>query len=185
MNDQEIIELFFERSELAITELTVRYGAIIRGVSSSILKDRQDVEECVNDTFLEVWKSIPPQRPANLGTFCCRIARNISLNRCRFNMAQKRNGFYDAILDELSESVPAAATVETEYDAKELAASIDRFLKALDPDDRYLFMQRYWLGADIPRIAETMALSRHAVSVRLFRIRRRLQKYLVNEEVIA
>ncbi len=185
MNDCEIIRLFFERSEQAIAALAAVYGAAIRRVTAAVLKNPQDVEECVNDTYLKVWHAIPPQRPRHLGAFCCRVARNIALDRCSFNLAGKRNGYYDAVLDELAGSLPSRDSVEQEYDARELAGCINRFLGALSPEDRRLFVHRYWLGADIARLAADCGRTEHAVSVRLFRIRKKLQKYLTKEGVIA
>lgn len=184
MKDQEIVELFFERSEQAIDSLTVKYGAAIRRVSSSILKDPQDVDECVNDAYLQIWNSIPPLRPRYLGAFACRIARNISLNRHDFNSASKRNSYYDAALDELADSILDTAAVESEYSAKELAESINQFLSGLSKIDRCLFVQRYWLGASISQLSEKTKLTAHAVSVHLFRIRKKLKKHLRKEGVI-
>ena len=185
MKDQEIIRLFFERSEQAITQLTVRYGTAVRNTVAYILRDPQDAEECINDTYLQVWNSIPPQHPTHLGSFTCRIARNVALNRHHFNTAAKRSGGYDAVLDELAESIPAPATVESACEARELAESINRFLAALSPDDRIMFIQRYWLGAAVTQIALEMGLTQPAVSVRLFRIRKRLKNYLRKEGIIA
>lgn len=185
MKDHEIIDLFFERSEQAITELILKYGAAIKKVASNILKNAQDAEECANDTYLQVWNLIPPQRPKYLGAYSCRIARNICLNRYDANTAEKRNSYYDAALDELEGTVPALATVESEYDAKELAGYVNRFLKGLSYDDRYLFVRRYWYADSISQIAEAMNLKPHAASVRLFRIREKLQKYLQKEGMIA
>ncbi len=184
LKDQEIVELFFERSEQAIDCLTVRYGAAIRSVSSGILKDPQDVDECVNDTYLQIWNSIPPHRPQYLGAFACRIARNISLNRYDFNSAEKRNGYFDAALDELAGCIPDITEVESEYSANEIAETINSFLAGLSQSDRFLFVQRYWLGASISQLSEKSKLTEHAVSVRLFRLRKKLKKHLRKEGVI-
>ncbi|MGM9660299.1 MAG: RNA polymerase sigma factor [Faecousia sp.] len=185
MKDHEIIDLFFERSEQAITELIDKYGAAIKNVASNILKDAQDVEECTNDTCLTVWNRIPPKRPKYLGAYSCRIARNICLNRYHANTAEKRNSFYDAALEELEETIPALSTVESEYDARELTQYLNRFLKGLSQDDRFLFLRRYWYGDGISQIAQAMGITPHAASVRLFRLRQKLQNYLQSEGMIA
>ncbi len=184
MKDHEITQLFLERSEQAIPSLILEYGAAIRQVSAGILRDPQDVEECVNDTYLEVWNRVPPQRPRSLGAFACRIARNISLNRYHYNSAGKRDGRYDTALDELAAAIPSGSTVESEYDARELAQCVNRFLAVLSEGDRYLFMQRYWLGASVSHIARDTGLSPRSVSVRLFRVRARLNKYLRKEGIM-
>lgn len=184
MTDHEIIDLFFERSEQAISELIIKYGATIRKVVSNILRNAQDIEECTNDTYLQLWNSIPPNRPTYLGAYSCRIARNISLNRYRSNIAAKRNSYYDAALDELEQNVPALGTVESEYEMQELVVYLNRFLQSLWQDDRYLFMRRYWYGDAVSQIAKEMGISPHTASVRLFRIRKKLQKYLQKEGMI-
>ena len=185
LKDHEIIDLFFERSEQAITELISKYGAAIRKVASNVLGNGQDVEECQNDTYLQVWNRIPPTRPENLGAYVCRIARNVSLKRYHANTAQKRNSHYDVALEELEATIPALSTVETDYAAREMTRYLNHFLRRLSADDRYLFMRRYWYGDGISEIAKNLRISPHSASVRLFRLRQRLQKYLQKEGMIA
>ena len=185
MKDHEIIALFFERSERAITELINKYGAAIKNVASNILKDAQDAEEAVSDTYLTVWNRIPPTRPKYLGAYSCRIARNLSLKRFYANTAEKRNSYYDVALDELEETIPALSTVESTYDAKELTGYLNRFLKNLSKEDRYLFMRRYWYGDRISDIAENLNVTPHSASVRLFRLRQKLLILLKKEGMIA
>ena len=185
MKDHEIIALFFERSERAITELINKYGAAIKNVASNILKDAQDAEEAGSDTYLTVWNRIPPTRPKYLGAYSCRIARNLSLKRFYANTAEKRNSYYDVALDELEETIPALSTVESTYDAKELTGYLNRFLKNLSKEDRYLFMRRYWYGDKISDIAENLNVTPHSASVRLFRLRQKLLILLKKEGMIA
>ena len=185
LKDQDIIALFFERSEQAVAELIGKYGAAIRNVTTNILKDAQDAEEAANDTYLTVWERIPPARPKYLGAYSCRIARNLSLKRFYANTAQKRNSYYDVALDELEETVPALSTVESVYDAKELTGYLDRFLKGLSKEDRYLFMRRYWYGDSVGDIAQDLSVMPHKASVRLFRLRQKLQNYLSKEGMIS
>jgi len=185
LKDHEIIALFFARSERAITELTAKYGAAIRNVASNILKDAQDAEEAANDTYLAMWDRIPPARPKYLGAYSCRVARNISLNRFYANTARKRNSYYDVALDELEETIPALSTVESVYDARELTMYLNRFLENLSKEDRYLFLRRYWYGDKISDIAENLNVTPHKASVRLFRLRQKLQELLKKEGMIA
>ena len=185
MKDHEIIALFFERSERAITELINKYGATIKNVASNILKDAQDAEEAVSDTYLVVWNQIPPTQPKHLGAYSCRIARNISLKRFYANTAEKRNSYYDVALDELEKTIPALSTVESDYDAKELTRYLNQFLKNLSKEDCYLFMRRYWYGDKVSAIAENLNITPHKASVRLFRLRQKLQDYLKKEGMIA
>lgn len=184
MDDQKIIELFFARSEGAITALDNRYGAAVRNVTRNILKDPQDAEECLYDTYHQVWSRIPPTVPKFLGAYVCRIARNLSLKRYQANTAQKRNSYYDVALDELEETIPALSTVESEYDAKELSRYLNGFLGRLSRKDRYLFLRRYWYGDPVQAIAEQLGITPHAASVRLFRLRQKLQSELEKEGLL-
>ena len=181
MEDSQIINLFFARSEQAISELDRKYGAAVRNTTAHILCDRLDAEECVNDTYLGCWNSMPPQRPNPLVSYVCRIARNLAVNRYHANRAEKRNKQYDLILDELEESIPDHMDVETEAEAKELTAAIDRFLASLRPEDRFLFVRRYFYADPVTELAARTGESANRVSVRLFRLRGKLKKALVKE----
>ena len=184
MNDLEIVALFLERSEQAIGELIRKYGKAIFQTILSILGDPQDVEECANDTYLQVWNNIPPQRPRYLGAYSCRIARNLAIDRYRSDMAQKRCHAYDLALDELASVIPASVGPEGEYEARELAAAISRFLRKLSYEDRCLFLRRYWFGDPISAIAGQTGRTPHAVSVRLFRLREKLKDTLTKEGML-
>ena len=184
MEDCEIIDLFFERSEQAITELNLKYGASVQKTAARILGDSFDIEECVNDALLQIWKTIPPQRPESLGAYACTVSRHMALNRYHANTAQKRNSFYDAALDELEDSIPSLSNVESEYDARELAEYVNRFLRGLSYDERYLFLRRYWYADAVPEIAKSMGLRENSVSVRLSRLRKKLNLYLKKEGMI-
>lgn len=184
MEDQAIISLFNERSEQAISELIKKHGASIRRITANILCDPLDVEECTNDTYLRIWNAIPPEVPRSLKAFACSIARNAALNRFHSNTARKRNSFYDVALEELEEYVPALGGVESELEAKELSRYINDYLSTLRYDDRYAFIRRYYYAEPVSAIAATMNLPPHRVSVRLFRIREKLQLYLVKEGML-
>lgn len=181
MEDGKIIDLFFERSEQAITELSKKYGAVCRRVAGNILRNDLDAEECVNDAYLGAWNTIPPNRPDPLLTYICRIVRNLSITRYHANTAVKRNSFYDAVLDELAECLPSAVTVETEVDARELSALLDRFLETLDRENRILFVRRYWYSDPVSEIGAAFHMSGNSVSARLSRIRRKLKGFLKKE----
>ena len=118
MEDSEIISLFYERSEQAIAELERKYGAVVTKTAANILRSRQDVEECANDTYLGVWNTVPPQNPKPLVSYVCKIARNLAALKFHSNTAKKRNGQYDLVLDELEECIPSSVNVETDYEAK-------------------------------------------------------------------
>jgi RNA polymerase sigma-70 factor (ECF subfamily) len=181
MEDSEIISLFFARSEQAVAELDRQYGAAVKKTASNILPDRLDAEECVNDTYLRVWNSIPPQRPNPLVSFVCKIARNLALDRYRSSRAEKRNGSLDLVLEEMEDCIPSSMSVETELEAKELTAAINRFLAALPREDRLLFVRRYWYGDPVSDLAAQTNSSANRISVRLFRLREKLRNTLKKE----
>ena len=183
MEDKRIIELFFERSEQAINELSAKYGEICHKVAVNILKNHYDADECVNDAYLAAWNTIPPETPNPLLTYICRIVRNLSVKRYHKNTAQKRNSYYDAALDELENCFPSATTVQDEINAMELAKMIDDFLDSLDKTNRIMFVRRYWFSDSITDIAAMYGMNNHAVTVRISRTREKLRRYLTERGV--
>ena len=183
MNDEQIIGLFFERSEQAITELDKKYGRVCHSVSYNILHNRQDAEECVNDAYLGVWNAIPPAKPNPLLAFVCKIVRNISLKRYEQNTAGKRNSKYDVAIEELGECL-SSATIEEEIAERELTKMIESFLDSLSKENRVIFMRRYWFSDTYADIAKQVGLTEKNVSVRLTRIRQKLRKHLLEREVL-
>ena len=183
LDDREIIELFFERSEQAIMELSKKYGTIFAKVACNILNNKQDAEECVNDAYLGVWNTIPPQKPDSLISYVCRIVRNLAIKRYHFNTAVKRNSIYDVALDELEDCFPSAVSVEDELDATALAEHIDAFLETLGQENRVLFMRRYWHSDSIGDLAKLFGTSSHNISVKLSRIRKKLRNHLIQRGV--
>ena len=183
MDDIKIIDLFFARSELAIEALDGKYGAICHNLSRSILKDQQDAEECVNDAYLGVWNAIPPHRPNPLSVFVCKIVRNISLKMYYRKKAAKRSSTYTIAMEEIEACIAAPSTVETEFEARELARVIESFLDTLTAENRVIFMRRYWFSDSCKDIAKLVGLTEKNISVRLTRIRRKMKKYLIEKEV--
>ncbi len=183
LDDSKIIELFFERSEQAIIELSNKYGSVCTKVANNILNNRQDAEECVNDAYLGAWNTIPPQKPNPLLSYVCRIVRNLAIKKYHSNTAVKRNSIYDVALDELENCFPDSTSVEEEISSGEIVRFIDDFLQTLDKENRIMFVRRYWYSDSISEIAELFHTSKHNVSVRLSRTREKLRKYLIKEGV--
>jgi len=184
MTDLEIIDLFFERSELAITEINKKYGVLVKRIAYNILGNLQDVEECVNDTWLAAWNNIPPQRPSLLRSYVCKIARNLATRKYHSNTAEKRNSQYDVALDELVECISDCNTVEDTYSAKELAIVINKFLDTLSYEDKFIFMRRYWYADSLTDIVKATDMSYSAISVRLHRIKTKLKILLMKEGLL-
>lgn len=183
LEDHKIIELFFARAEQAIAELSAKYGTICVRIARNILKNELDAEECVNDTYLAAWNTIPPQKPDPLRAYIFRIVRNIAIAKYHANTSQKRNSYYDVALEELEDCLAASVTVEQEISVNELSGQIDCFLGTLDKESRVMFVRRYWYSDSISELAERFQISNNNVSVRLSRIRNRLKKYLKKEGV--
>ena len=184
MTDTEIIDLFFERSEQAIAAVAEKHGAAAAHAARNILGSDQDTEECLNDTYLALWNSIPPNRPFPLRSFVCAVARNLAVKKYHSDTAQKRNSRYDAALDELEDCLSGGCSVEDEIAARELSAAISGFLDTLNYTDRFVFMRRYWYADPLPEIARMTGKSVNSVTVRLFRIREKLRYYLIREGLL-
>lgn len=179
MDDNRIIELFFKRSDEAIKELAKKYEKLIQHIAFQYLGNEEDTGECVDDTYMSVWNSIPPQRPDNLKAYVCRIARNRAINLFRAGGAQKRSAITVAI-DELIEDVSCEG-VEEEIEAKELGQLINNFLDNCEKDMRAMFVRRYYMGESIKEIAEQMSCKENTVIKKLSRTKSALKQFLEEE----
>ncbi len=184
MEDGRIIELFFERSEEAISALDRKYGRLCHELSNHILNNRLDAEECVNDAYLGMWNVIPPERPNPLMAFLCKIVRNLSLKRYHANTAKKRNSAYDVAMAEVESCLASPDTVEGRIEANELTRELERFLDMLTEENRVLFLRRYWFADSYEEIAGRMGMTQKNVSVRLARLRKQLRKYLTERGLL-
>ncbi len=183
MEDKFIIDLFFERSEQAIEALDGKYGGLCRRIAQNIVGDPRDAEECVNDAYLGVWNTIPPQRPQVLSSYVCRIVRNRAVSRLEANAAQKRS-HYEEALDELAFALSGNSRADDQYIVHEVTALLECFLRSLPHRDRVLFLRRYWYGDAVKDIAAQLHLSPHTVTVRLSRIREKLTRFAQKEGFI-
>ncbi len=178
LEDHKIIQLFFNRSEQAIIETEKKYKNMLFSISFRILKNKMDAEECLNDVYLAAWETIPPQKPNPLAVYLARIVRNISINKYYKISATKRNSYYDVTLSELEDCFSDVESVEEKYEAKELASAISSFLDKIDKKSRLLFVRRYFFADSTEELARKFSLTENNVSVQLYRIRKKLKKYL-------
>lgn len=182
MTDYEIVKLYFDRSERAIVETDLAYGRYCRYISFEILRDNEDCEEIVNDTYLKTWESIPPQNPPSLKNFLGKIVRHLSINRLERNNAQKRGGGQlELVLEELQGCIPS--TDDGEEDSQRIREVINSFLRSLPKDKRRIFIRRYWYMSPISEIADELEVSEGKVKMILSRLRRELRKTLEKEGV--
>ncbi len=184
MEDQEIIGLYWERSEDAITATAEKYGGYCRSISYNILHNNEDADECVNDTWLGAWKSIPPHRPNHLSAYLGKITRNLSFNRFKMHHTEKRGfGQAEVVLSELEDCIPAETGVEQSIEDRELVESINRFLYSQPEQKRNIFIRRYWYLDPIQKIAENYGISKNKTTSLLFRMRNKLKAHLEKEGV--
>ena len=184
MEDEQIIKLYLKRSEKALEETQNKYGPYCYRIAKNIFTVREDAEECVNDTYMGTWNSIPPQKPIPLSTYVCKIARNIALKRYRYNTAKKRNSFYDISLSELEDCIPSAAQNTVSSTEEDLTEIIEHFLDSLDKKSRIMFVKRYWYAESIAAIATEFDMTENHVAVRLLRTRNKMKTYLEKKGVI-
>ena len=178
MDDNEIIRLYWQRSESAISETAVRYGRLIYHVASHILRSPEDIEECVNDTYLGAWQAIPPAKPQILSSFLCRISRNLAITKHDYIPAAKRNPSVSISLPELEDVLAADDSIDDRYSDEELADCINQFHETLNLDQRNVFIRRYWYFESIKEIMMRYKMSQSKVESMLFRTRGKLRLYL-------
>ena len=184
MEDNEIINLFWRRSEVAISETDKKYGKYCRYISNNVLRSDTEAEECVDDTYMQLWRTIPPQRPVKFSAYIGSIVRNISINRFIKNRALKRYNGAELVLDEISEIIPDPYANESSIvNAISITDSLNKFLGGLSSQNRIVFIRRYYHMASIGDIAKDMSMSASAVKILLFRIRKKLKQHLIKEEI--
>lgn len=185
VEDSKIIDLYWERTEIAIGETAKKYSRYCHSISFNILHNKEDAEECVNDTYLNAWNAMPPKRPNCLATFLGKITRNLSLDKFKKYSAEKRGcGQMEIALSELDEVIPSTKSVEQAINEKELAELLDKFLGGLPKQKRIMFVQRYWYLMPIKAMAEQLSISESQVKSTLFRIRSELKSHFESEGVV-
>lgn len=183
MEDCQIISLYWQRNETAITETDTKYGGFCRRISNNILRNPWDSEECVSDAYTRCWDTMPPQRPNSLRAYLGAILRNLSISRYRAEHAQKRFGGAEVLLSELNDCVPAPENVQRTVEAGELGQLISDWLEKLEKEDRALFVRRYWNGDSVKDLAGELGLRPNALTKRLLRLRESLRRELEREGI--
>ena len=179
MEDKQIVDLYWQRNQLAIEATDRKYSPYCTTIAQNILHDEQDTKECINDTWLAAWNSMPPKKPDVLPPFLGRITRNLSFNKVRYRRAQKRqNDEFPLILEELAGIVSDVETTESAADEKALIGDINAFLAVLSPVKRAIFVRRYFYCDSIAAIAKAYRLRENSVAVTLNRLRKSLADYL-------
>ena len=180
MEDFQIVDLYWARSECAIEQTQQKYGRMLTSISTSLVPTPQDAEECVSDTYLAAWNSMPEERPTYLGAFLSKIERRISIDKFRSLRAGKRGGA-QALIDELTDCIPSDCDLQADYDNQRLAEALNTFLRSLDEEKRYTFIRRYYYSDSVSDIARRLRVSEGKVKTLLFRMRNSLRKCLEEE----
>ena len=180
MDDSRITELLRGRDEKAVRLIAEKYGGLIKKLISGILKEPQDIDEAVNDTYLNIWESSAGKEPSNLIAFVCRVAKNTALKKVRYNNASKRASVQTSV-DELAEILPGRESAESELNEKLLTAAINGFLEELPANKRIVFVKRYWYYEPIEDIAKETGMKPGTVATLLFRLRSELKEKLTEE----
>lgn len=182
MEDSKIIALYFARSEEAIRHTDATYGRSLFALADNIVHNDQDAEESVSDTYLRAWNTIPPQKPRHFFAYLATICRRFALDKLDWKSAAKRKGEVVSLTQEMESCIPDTAA-EREVDRKELGRALDAFLRTLTPENRMVFLRRYWYMDTVAEIAVRYGISESAVSMRLNRTRGRLKLYLEKEGI--
>ena len=180
MEDSQIIAFLFQRSEQAIRAIQEKYGGLCRSIVSNILPDFRDVDECISDTYLRVWRSIPPQHPDRLDSYIARVARNAALDRHDYNRANLRNSALTLAYEELEYALPSR---DEAVDAMAFRTFLNQFLRSQKKDARIMFIRRYWYGDSVQQIAAAFGCGEEKVKSSLFRIRNKLRNAMIKEGI--
>ncbi len=177
MEDHNIIALYFSRDEKAIAETAAKYGKLCFNIANRITGSKEDAEECLNDTYNGLWRSIPPERPNSLSAFAAKIARNLALGRLKYNKAARRNPDVLLSLSELEEIIPDTAGFEA-VDDREVGRWISDFLREESEEARNIFIRKYWYFDSIADLIMQFGHTESKIKSILFRTRNKLREYL-------
>ncbi len=185
MDDEKIINLYWQRDESAISETKLKYGKFCYTIAYRVLHNNEDAEECENDTYLEAWNSMPPQKPSVLSAFLGTITRRKSVDKWRKKMADKRgSGEYELSIYELENCIPDQKSIDEQLAVEELAKIISSFLRELPETERNVFLRRYWYFDSIKEICEKYGFGQSKVKMMLMRTRQKLLACLEKEGII-
>ena len=182
MEDNRIVQLYLLRDETAIDHTAEKYGSRLRSLAYAIVNDLQTAEECENDTYMEAWNTIPPQKPRYFFAYLAKICRNFALKKLDWHHAAKRSAEVVSLTEEMEMCIPDQSR-DRELEARELGMLLDRFLRTLTPENQMIFLRRYWYVDTIVEIAARYGISESAVQMRLNRTRAKLCTYLEKEGI--
>lgn len=182
MNDAQIIALFWDRNEDAIRETDRAYGHKLQVLSERILHSGEDAQECVSDTYMKTWETIPPQKPVYFFAYLAKLCRNFSLARLQWNSAARRTAEVVTLTQEMEACIPDRSR-DRELEGKEIGRLLNVFLEGISRENRLIFLRRYWYADSIQEIAERYQISQSKVKTQLHRTRKKLRQFLEEEGI--
>ena len=182
LNDEQILDLYWARDDAALRETGEKYGAQLMRLADRMLRTKEDAEECVNDTYLGAWNSIPPTRPVHFFAYLAKICRCLVCNKLDWMNAEKRRAELLPLTDELAQCIPDPVA-DRACDAQELGKALNAFLHTLSQEARVIFLRRYWYSESVKEIADRYGIGESKVKTTLFRVRQKLRTYLEKEEI--
>lgn len=180
MEDKRIVELYFARDELAVSATQEKYGTLLKSIAIKILGESESAEECLNDVYLALWNSVPPESPENLRAYSCKIVRNFAFKRLRYDLAEKRSVHSQVPLDEL-EAALSDGTAHNAFEDTDFSITVNEFLGELKPESRKVFLKRYFFFDTVPEIAHDLGISESKVKSLLFRARSKFKSHIKKE----
>ena len=183
MEDEKIVDLYWERSEDAVSETSQKYGRSLFKLAEGIVRNSEDARECENDTYLKAWNAIPPQKPICLYAYLAKITRRLAFGRLDYHCASKRTATIVELGDELESCIVSPSDTESQYENRVIAQAVSAFLKEQPREKRIVFIRRYWFADPISEIAIRYSMSESKVKSMLLRIRNELRIYLEKEGV--
>lgn len=184
MDSEKLVNLFWARSPEAIAQTQQAYGALCASLAGRLLRRKEDVEECVNDTYLALWNGIPPARPAHFGAYITKVVRNLAMKRLSYLTAEKRSVEAEVSFEELDACLAGPGDPQQILEGKELENAITAFLRSQDKESRKFFLRRYYFFDSVREIADRYGVNESKVKVKLFRTRNKLKEYLIKEGLI-
>lgn len=181
MEDNEIVELLFNHDDIGLVETKNKYENLLNGISFRIVRNKEDVSECVNDTYMKVWDTIPPYRPNCFKSFICKIVRQISIDKYRYNHRKSRNNDKNVYLSDLDYEVSDNRNIDDEIKEKLLVGVLNNFIEELDIENKILFIRKYFFFEDSKSLSKRYGISENNINVKMLRTRNKLKKYLESE----
>lgn len=179
MEDEKIVDLLYIHDENGLKEMSNKYELLLKKLSFNILTNNEDVEECISDTYIKVWNTIPPYKPSYLKSFLCKITRQLSIDKYRFNHREIRNENKNISINDLDYEIYSKSNIDNEINEMNLTNDINTFLNDIDLESRVLFVRKYFLFESSKMIASRFNMSENLINIKLFRIRKKLKSYLL------